>query len=254
MSKKHFRLIPTVLFKNGSVVKSENFTNHRIVGDLPSTLRVFSRRQADELFIFDLSASANSQLDWTMIETCVTNSNMPLTYGGGIKSVDDATKLIQKGFDKICVNSLLFDSPKTVTQIAHKIGSSSTLASIDIRTYKDELYTTSKCGQCLINKLDIHGINTHLESVGVGEILLNLIDNDGLMKGYSIEILKQFVSVTKMPVIISGGCGGYEDIIAAYNVGCDAAAMASIFLWKGDSIPSLKAELQQFVPVRSVIN
>ena len=111
MSKK-FRIIPSVQYKNGSVVKSKQYKDHRVVGDLASTMRVYSRRQADELVFYDLDAHKTSEINWEAISICVDNSNMPLTYGGGVNSADLANSLIARGFDKISFNSAVFEDPK----------------------------------------------------------------------------------------------------------------------------------------------
>ena len=252
MSKK-FRLIPSVLYKNGSVVKSLQYKSHRVVGDLSSTMRVFSRRQADELIIFDLDASIKRKIDWTMIKICVENSNMPLTYGGGVVSSESAISLISRGFDKVCLNSIIFDNPDAVTRIAKSIGSSSTLASIDIKKFNSELYIFSSGGSKMIRLFDLETEVNFLKNIGVGEIIINRIDCDGLMNGYNFEKISLETLNQQVPILISGGCSGSECIKKAYEKGFDGAIMSSIFLWKGDSIPSLKNELRHKVPVREIV-
>ena len=117
MSKK-FRIIPSVQFKNGSIVKSVNYQNHRIVGDVPSTMRVYSRRQADELIFYNLDALNGDPIDFDALSKCVQNSNMPLTYGGGVRDADTANLLIGSGFDKISFNTALFEEPETICRVA----------------------------------------------------------------------------------------------------------------------------------------
>ena len=253
MMSKKFRLIPSVLYKEGSVVKSVNFDNFRVVGDLPSTMRVFSRRQADELIICDLDASNSRKINWDMVATCVENSNMPLTYAGGVRTADTALKLIAAGFDKICVNTITYEDPNSVYEIAKSIGSSSTMASIDIIRNKSSIFVYSNCGSRRIRELDLNSEIRMLENMGVGEIVINCIDRDGLMSGYDFLGIDFREPIPKLPILVSGGCSGSSCLKAAFEKGFDGAVMSSIFLWKGDSIPSLKRELRDEIPVREVI-
>ena len=253
MMQKKFRIIPSVLYKNGSVVKSLQFSNHRIVGDLPSTMRVFSRRQADELIIFDLDASETKAIDWEMVDTCVENCNMPLTYGGGVDNFDVAQELIARGFDKISINSALFEKPDEVTKIAKRIGSSSLVAVVDIVKINDNIQLRKNMGQQIVEDVKWENFGNYASDLGVGEIVINSIDNDGQMGGYDFSQLSELTNNTQLPTLISGGCSGASCIKNAYFNGFDGAVMSSIFLWKGDSIPSLKQELKGQVPVREVI-
>ena len=252
MSKK-FRLIPSVLYKMGSVVKSIQYQNHRVVGDLPSTIRVFSRRQADELIIFDLDASKSGEIDWLMVSACVENSNMPLTYGGGVKSVDVANELICNGFDKISFNTALYDDPESVYQVARLIGSSSTIASVDLKLVDNIPHICYQSGTKILKKFDPISVISDFQNIGIGEIIVNQIDDEGLMNGYKLDTFRVFLENAKIPILISGGCSGADCIKRAYNFGFSGAVMSSIFLWKGDSIPSLKDELSYEIPVRKVV-
>ena len=253
MMSKKFRLIPSVLYKEGSVVKSVNFGNFRVVGDLPSTMRVFSRRQADELIICDLDASNSRKINWDMVETCVENSNMPLTYAGGVRTADTALKLVAAGFDKICVNTITYEDPNSVYEIAKSIGTSSTMASIDIFRDKSSIFVYSNCGSKCIRELDLNSEIKFLENMGVGEVIINCIESDGMMTGYNFESIDLKDLNTQMPILISGGCSGAKCIKQAYFNAFDGAIMSSIFLWQGDSIPSLKNELKNEIPIRELI-
>lgn len=252
MSKK-FRIIPSVQYKNGSVVKSKQYNNHRIVGDLASTMRVYSRRQADELVFYDLDALKTSEINWNTISICVDNSNMPLTYGGGVNNADMANSLIASGFDKISFNSALFEAPKTIYAVARLIGSSSTVATLDLKAEKNKLFLYSRGGTKLVGEFQAETMVRELENMGVGEIIINKIDLDGSMSGYCFDGMEGLIELADVPVLISGGCSGASCIKTAYNKGFDGAIMSSIFLWQGDSIPSLKDTLGHDVPVRSIV-
>ena len=252
MSKK-FRIIPSVQYKNGSVVKSKQYKDHRVVGDLASTMRVFSRRQADELVFYDLDALKTSEINWEAISICVDNSNMPLTYGGGVNSADLANSLIARGFDKISFNSAVFEDPKTIYAVARLIGSSSTVATLDLKAEKNKLFLYSRGGTKLVGEFQPQTLVRELENMGVGEIIISNIDLDGSMSGYCFDGLECLLELANLPVLISGGCSGACCIKEAYENGFDGAIMSSIFLWQGDSIPSLKDTLINDVPVRSIV-
>ena len=252
MAKK-FRLIPSVLYKSGSVVKSVQFEDHRVVGDLPSTMRVFSRRQADELVIFDLDAANSNEIDWGMVEACVENCNMPLCYGGGIDRPELAIELISRGFDKVACNTALFETPDCVSGIAAALGSSSTVGSVDIKEHDGALQIFSASGTKCQGPLEPKSFCRFVENIGVGELIINRIDLDGTMQGYKFDLMAELIEEAPMPVLISGGCSGDPCIAEAYKMGFDGALMSSIFLWKGDSIPSLKNQLRDCVPIREVI-
>lgn len=252
MAKK-FRLIPSVLYKSGSVVKSVKFQDHRVVGDLASTMRVFSKRQADELIIFDLDAAKSKEIDWGMVDTCVENSNMPLCYGGGIIKEGTAVELIGRGFDKICFNTALFEDPRCVSKTAEVIGSSSIIASLDLKLFNGVLYIYTASGTNQVTPFNPQKLCKYLAEVGVGELIVNRIDCEGTMTGYNFTLLEELILHADIPVIISGGCRGHECLINAHNRGFDGAVMSSIFLWQGDSIPSLKRELMNLIPVRVVM-
>ena len=198
MSKK-FRIIPSVQFKNGSVVKSINYQNHRIVGDLTSTVRVYSRRQADELIFYNLDAIGKDSVNLDATLACVQNSNMPLTYGGGVRTEEMANLLIGNGFDKISFNTIVFDEPQIIYRVAKLIGSSSTVATIDLRTINNKLYLFSNGGERCIEEFKPSKTVTFLEGLGVGEIIINCIDNDGLMNGYNFDIAAEIPKLQKFP-------------------------------------------------------
>lgn len=251
---KKFRLIPSVLYKQGSVVKSVQYTNHRIVGDLPSTMRVFSRRQADELIIYDLDAAKEKKIDWEMVKVCVENSNMPLTYGGGVYNHQMANDLVAHGFDKISFNTAALENPQCIYKVANLIGSSSTLATVDLKTLNNKMYIFSNSGTKLVREFDLSSEIKFLEEIGVGEVVINSIDRDGSMVGYDLSNFNLSDLDIRLPLLISGGCSGSNCISEAYSRGFDGAVMSSIFLWKGDSIPSLKNSLRDKIPVREIIN
>ena len=175
---------------------------------------------------------------------------MPLTYGGGVRNVDTAS--IGNGFDKISFNFCL-EEPKVIYQVAKLIGSSSTTATIDLKVFDSRLCMFTNGGKKLVGGFNPSETIKFLEDLGVGEVVINCIDNDGLMNGYNFEIIGDIPKISKIPVLLSGGCSGVSCIKKAYEFGFEGAVMSSIFLWQGDSIPSLKDALYEKIPVRKVV-
>ena len=249
-----FRIIPILLFKNSSLVKSVRFEDHRIVGDVSSSVRVFTKRQADEMIIYDLDAKKKGEFNTNLIRTAVETCNMPLTMGGGIDGVEDASRLIDQGCDKISVCSLLYEKPKSVIEIAKKYGTQAVVATVDYRSVEDTRYLYSDNGQVSRGEMILDQLFDRLIDMGVGEVIFNSIDRDGTMSGYDEELIKNSSHLSKLPLIVSGGCHLAEDMYLADQSGFSGAAAGSIFYWKGDSIISLKNELMKMGSnVRAVI-
>ena len=238
-----FRIIPMLLYKNGSLVTSIGFKDHRIVGDLTSSVRVFSKRQGDEMIIYDLDARQRGEPNYNLLKYAVENCNMPLTMGGGIRSVDDASVLLDGGCDKISVSSLLYENLNIVSDIANKYGSQAVVASLDYVCTDYGRCFYSNNGQVSEGHLDINKFVQKLVDYGVGEITLNSIDRDGTMTGFDKNLIVSLGCNFKLPLIIAGGCQSADDIFFAEQHGFSGAAAGSIFYWKGDSISSLKSEL-----------
>ncbi len=238
------RIIPILLIKNGSIVKTVKFQNPRIVGDIRSTVQIFKNRLADELCIVDIDARKNKLINFELINEIAKIANMPLTVSGNINTLDDAHKLFDCGVDKLMIRSLLFEDIKTANKIADKFGSQSIIGCVDYIKFK----ARAVC---------IYGANNDKKSVtveeffkkinkfGIGEILLNSIDNDGLMKGYDLATFKSLKNFTKKPIILSGGCGSLENALDAFKAGVGAISAGSLFYWVGESIISLKSYLEK---------
>lgn len=244
------RIIPTLLIKDGSIVKTIQFKNPRIVGDIKSTVQVFSNRLADELSIIDIDAAKNKRINFLLIEQIAKITNMPLTYGGFIKSSNCAKKLYDAGVDKIMIRSLIHDNPDEVSKIASFFGNQSIIACLDYTNQGKKALSiygekNNKIGQ------SINELTSNLNNIGVGEILLNSVDNDGMMNGYDLETLKLVKDKVSLPIIVSGGCGSLENALVAIKNGASAIAAGSLFYWIGESILSLKSFLEKNnVPVR----
>ena len=233
------RIIPVVQLMDNSVVKTVSFKNARKVGDAPATVKVFSARAADELILIDIGASKETRVpDFNFISMAAKNCFMPLTIGGGIRSFEDARKAFNSGADKLLIGTLLHQNPQIVKKIATKYGSQALVASIDCKLIDNNFKTFSSSG--ISQSIGLLEMIDRAHDVGVGEISITDIDQEGRMNGYSLLLLETVVNKTKLPVIINGGAQSYEDFSSAFKYGASAAAASSIFLWKGFTNSEIK--------------
>lgn len=239
------RIIPTLLVKGSSIVKTVQFGDPRIVGDAVATTKVFSARKADEMVIVDIEATSNQTINWALLEKIALTCHMPLTIGGGIAKLEDADRLFRIGADKIVINSAFYDEPSLISNIARKYGSQALVFALDAKHVNDNNYVAmSHAGA---NNTGITAIEAATSAIayGAGEIFLNSIDCDGRMLGYDTSLIKIISDSVEVPVIASGGCGTAQHCLRALESGADAIAAGSIFYWVGESIVSLKKELKE---------
>lgn len=240
------RIIPCLLFKDRTIVKSVGFTDLRMVGDPTTCARVFNERNADELIFLDILASReNRRPNFKVIEDIARECFMPLTIGGGIRDMQDVDTLFEIGADKIVINTALVQTPELVSRVADKYGSQAIVASIDARKTGGGYEACIACGQEASGYTPIELALTAAR-LGAGEILLNSIDQDGSMDGYDLELIRQVSSSVTIPVIAAGGCGELQDFVAAVTEGgADAVCAASIFYFVGESIITAKQYMQR---------
>lgn len=228
------RVIPTLLIEDGDLVKTVKFRKRTYIGDPINAVRIFNEEEVDELCLLDISSHRNHCINFDLLENIASEAFMPLSYGGGIISMEDAIKLFRIGFEKIILNTALFDNPEFVREAVSYAGSQSIVASVD---YKKTLFGKQECFvDCgtRSTKSDVARYIRNIEELGVGEILLNSIENDGMMKGYDIDTIRSVTSITNLPVICVGGAGGLEDMKKALKEGrAHAMAAGSMFVFYG---------------------
>jgi len=246
---KH-RLIPCVLLKDWQLVKSIQFGSFRTIGHPTATVRVYNARNVDELIVLDIDASLNNEPINTEIITDMANECfMPLTIGGGIKTIDDVYTVLGAGADKVSINSEAIKRPEFIKEIATIFGSQCVVCSIDIKKV-DGNYRVFNKKEGLLD-IDPLELAKEYEAQGAGEILLTSIDREGTTQGYDIELLKLFTKALHIPVIINGGMGNPEHGIEALQNGADALAAAFIFHFTQYTPQMIKEELlQHYYPVR----
>ncbi|MFI3191056.1 imidazole glycerol phosphate synthase subunit HisF [Crenothrix sp. D3] len=230
------RIMPCLLIKNGGLVKTVKFSTPKYVGDPLNAVKIFNEKEADELIVLNIDATISGEApDFKMIEHLAAECRMPLCYGGGVRTVEQAKTIIGLGVEKVALSSAVLENPELVTLISKEVGSQSIVVVLDVKKKKlgtgYEIWThnaTVNTGKCPIE------FSQEIEKLGVGEIVLNSIDNDGEMKGYDLVLAKKVREVTTVPLSILGGAGSLKDIGNLINhFGIIGAAAGSLFVFKG---------------------
>ena len=230
---KRVRVIPVLLIHNSGLVKSVQFKKHKYVGDPINAVKIFNEKEVDEIIILDIDASLKNQApDFKLIEEICGEAFMPLAYGGGVKSLEDAQKLLYNGAEKIVVNTILLEQPKVIEAIAKQFGNQSVVASIDYKTPffgKPKVYGSNGSNKSKWTPLELALLAA---DHGAGEIMLNAIERDGTYKGYDLEMLQTITSSVDIPVIACGGAGSLSDFQQAIHHGAAAVAAGSMFVFQ----------------------
>jgi len=251
------RIIPCLDVKDGRVVKGVHFENLRDAGDPVEVAKRYEADGADELVFLDISASHEGRsilLD--MVRRVAETVFMPFTVGGGIRTIEDATQLIQAGAEKISLNSAAVRTPELIAEISGKFGRCATVVNIDPkRVMRDgrEFWEVHINGGRIPTGLEAVAWAKRVEELGAGEIVLTSMDADGTKKGYDLPITSAVTKAVRIPVVASGGAGHPQHLLEAFEVGADAALAASIFHYDEYSIPATKAYLaERGVPIRLI--
>lgn len=215
------RLIPCLLLSETGLVKTIQFGNRRYIGDPINTVRIFNEKQADELMILDIDATTkNRGPNFELIASLASECRMPLCYGGGVSTVNEALRLVELGVEKIAISSAAVASPKIISEMAQIIGSQSVVVVLDVK-YKNrffkseyEVRTHNGSQKC---EVDLIELVHNCSKAGAGEIVINCIDNDGMMKGYNIDLLRLIKSKLDTHLTIIGGAGSDDDITQLNN-------------------------------------
>jgi cyclase len=244
------RIIPCLDVDNGRVVKGVNFQNLKDAGDPVELAKHYAQNGADELTFLDISASRDNKD--TMIEVVKKTADVvfiPLTVGGGIKSVEDVDKLLRAGADKVSVNTSAISNPELINQIAQRFGSQVLVISIDARRsnekYAPSGFEVTTHGGTKSAGLDALAWTKEAVQRGAGEVLLNSMDKDGTKDGFDLELIKLIRPNISVPLIASGGAGKITDFYPAVLAGADALLAASVFHFQEIEIASLKTELKK---------
>ena len=230
------RIIPCLLVKNQGLVKTVKFTDPKYVGDPINAVKIFNEKEVDELIVLDIDATNEKRSpDYKMIEHLAAECRMPLCYGGGVKTVEQIQRIFGLGVEKIAISSAAVENPMLVAEAAEFVGRQSVVVVIDVKINakngKYEVCTHNaqkNTGKCPI------AFAQEMERLGCGEIVVNSIDNDGLMKGYDFSLVDQVRMSIGVPLTVLGGAGSLHDLGLLINkYGIIGAAAGSLFVFKG---------------------
>lgn len=226
------RIIPCLLIDKKALYKTVNFKNPRYLGDPINTIRLFNGKEVDEIVVLDISASKEKRKpDFNFIKKLVSECFMPICYGGGITTIDDVKELFRLGIDKISFNKSLHNNLDLVKEAVKKYGSQSIVASIDFKKVKSKYFVFSDNGT-RNTKIELLDFALLMETLGIGELLITSIDNEGTYKGYD-DIVYEICKNLKIPVTVNGGASSLRDMIDAINKGVSGACAGSLFSYYG---------------------
>ena len=249
------RVIPTLLWKNVGLVKGVGFNSWRRIGTVMPAIKVHNTREVDELILVDISATPEGRSpDYESIYEFSAECFVPLTVGGGVRTIEDIRNLLRAGADKVCINTAAYEQPELIRDAATRFGSQCVVISIDARKVRDGFYECfSRCGTRGTGK-EAGAWAREVETLGAGEILITSVERDGTMQGYDLDLIKRITENVSIPVIASGGAGTYEDMLQAITIGKSAAvAAASIFQFTQQTPLGAKQFLaHKGIPVRNV--
>ncbi|MDN5080230.1 AglZ/HisF2 family acetamidino modification protein [Aliarcobacter butzleri] len=228
------RVIPCLLLKNESLVKTVKFKEYNYIGDPVNTVRIFNELEVDELMFLDIFASKeNRNINIKILKDISNECFMPLSYGGNIRSLEDAKKIFEIGFEKVVINSNAFNNLKLIEEIAKYFGNQSIVGSIDVKKFffgGQKVY--SHHGKKKQN-LDVISWAKQLENAGIGELLITSIDKEGSWEGYDVELIKSITKNVQVPVIANGGCGKIEHISEVVKkANASACAVGSMVVYQ----------------------
>jgi cyclase len=229
------RVIPCLLVHDKGLVKTVQFKDPKYVGDPINAVRIFNEKESDELMVMDIDATRdNREPDYKMIENLAAECRMPLCYGGGVKTVEQAHRIFSLGVEKIAISAAAIQTPELVTAMAERVGSQSVVVVLDVKKKMlggYELYTHN--GKKSTGKNPVE-FAIKMQELGAGEIVVNSIDQDGMMKGYDLTIIDKIRKSISLPMTVLGGAGSLQDIGKLINqYGIIGAAAGSLFVFKG---------------------
>lgn len=229
------RIIPSLLIQDNGLVKTVNFKNPKYVGDPINAVKIFNEKSVDELAVFDIDATVKGhEPNYSLIERIANQSRMPLCYGGGVKTVEQAQRIFGLGIEKIALSSVVLQNPQLITAIADRVGAQSVIVVLDVKKKMFggyEVYTHNGKKGTGINPFQFI---QEAQELGAGEIIINSIDQDGVMKGYDFGLIDKAREQTSLPMTVLGGAGSLEDIkkvIDKHKI--IGVAAGSLFVFKG---------------------
>ena len=228
------RIIPCLLISKKGLVKTTQFASPKYVGDPINAVRIFNEKLVDELMVLDIDATVNeSEPDYQAIEFLAAECRMPLCYGGGVRTAEQAQRIFSLGVEKVSISSSAVERPSLISDIAEQVGSQSVVVVIDAKKTNTGYQVFTHNGSCSHEKKP-GDLAKLFERMGAGEIVINSIDRDGTMSGYDMELVRIVRESTTLPLTALGGVGSLADFKKLIDVhGIVGAAAGSFFVFKG---------------------
>lgn len=232
------RVIPCLLVEDGRLVKSVKFKNPSYVGDPVNAIKIYNDKEVDELILVDITATIeNRPPSFRLLSEVANECFMPLTYGGGIRMIEDIKRIFNLGIEKVVINSYAVENPSFIREASERFGGQSIVVSIDVKKSIFGKYSVYSHGGQKAAKLHPVDFARDMEKMGAGEILLNSIDRDGTWSGYDIELIRMVSDTVNIPVIACGGAGEVKDFGEAVKKGgASAVAAGSMVVYQGKDL------------------
>ena len=232
------RIIPCLLVHQGELVKTQGFKDPKYLGDPINAVRIFNEKEADELMVLDIDATVKGvEPDFGLIAKLAAECRMPLCYGGGVTTAEQAARIVDLGVEKVAISAAAISNPSLLTEMAAAVGRQSVVAVLDVRKHLGVFakgYEVCTHNAKTAHKLDPVSLAQQFQLAGAGEIVINSIDRDGLMQGFDLDLAEQIKQVLKVPVTFLGGAGLLEHIgHLVSRLGVVGAAAGSLFVFKG---------------------
>lgn len=228
------RVIPILLLHEDKLVKTKKFSKPQYVGDPINAVKIFNEKEVDELVLLDISASKNKKNpNFNLIENIVSEAFMPVAYGGGIKTFEEAKRLFALGIEKLVFNNLFFENPEIIAEIVKYFGSQSVVLCLNLRKNfwsKYELFVPATNKSL---KFQIEALLEKIQLMGFGELIIQSVNNDGMREGMDYDLLKLFAEAVSIPVVLAGGASNETDFFKAKEAGASAVGAGSMFVFTG---------------------
>ena len=228
------RVIPVLLVSDGYLVKPVKFHGEKYIGDPINAVRIFNEKQVDELVICDIDASVKGTgVNYTLIEEIASEAFMPVGYGGGVASAEDARRVTGIGIEKVLLNTAAVARPEVITEISEALGSSSTVVSVDAKKKLTSGWDTFTRRGSRKTGMTPAELARKAQDLGAGEVLVSSIDREGGFGGYDLKLIESVAEAVSVPIIALGGAARFEDFAPALAAGASAVAAGSIFVLNG---------------------
>lgn len=235
------RIIPVLTITGQQLVKTLQFDNKKYVGDPINAIKIFNEKEVDELLILDIRASVDGkEPNYKLLREMAGEAFMPIGYGGGIASFEQAKRIFDCGVEKVILNTACKTNPNILTQIANQYGNQSVVASLDYKkNFLGKVRPVFQSGRMSM-KMEVEDFAVQLENMGAGELILQSVERDGTFKGLDLEMSKKVASVVNIPVVPCGGAQSIQEMLKAVeSTGASSAAAGSLFVFKNNNRDSI---------------